>query len=217
VDSGALAMTAVATSFWQWLPVARNPLWLSEVRDIARDAEARRQLADYDTGSISEYEAYLLRALATFLQAHVVIDVGTFIGTSACALASALTVQLVYTCDASNDCLPSSVAIETFPKTTSLEMLRELKTRCVKADLCFFDGVLRDEDADLLAKVTHPKTVFAVHDYNYGPKIRKHGMETVPRKGIGNIRLLQPRWPEHVLVEPLPDSLIALLVPESLL
>lgn len=207
----------VATSFWQWLPVARNPLWLSDVRDIARDAEARRRLADYDTGSIAAYEAYLLRALATFLQARVVIDVGTFIGTSACALASALTVQSVYTCDASNDCLPSSGKIETFPKTTSTVMFAELVKRRVHADLCFFDGVLRDVDVPLVTELTTTATIFAVHDYNYGPKIRKYGMETVPRKGIGNIRLLQPWFPSHVVVEPLPDTTIALLVPESLL
>lgn len=211
-------MTAVATSFWSSvLPAKPNTVWWKEIEYLWHEADGRRRLADYNTGSIALNEAYQLRALAEFLKARVVIDVGTFIGTSACALASASTVGHVMTCDASNNCLHESGVIETFPKTTSVDMFRNLVRRGIKADLCFFDGVLRDEDVDLLKKVTTPNVVFAVHDYNYGPKIRKHGLETVPRKGIGNIRLLQPRWPKHVLVEPLPDSLIALLVPESLL
>jgi hypothetical protein len=203
-----------------WASILPEPAimkWLTDVDLLWLEAHGRRGRADYDTGSIALNEAYQLRALAEFLKARVVIDVGTFIGTSACALASASTVREVYTCDFSNDCLPSSDVITTFPKVRSTDMLRDLAKRSVKADLCFFDGVLRDEDVDLLEWVTTPKVVFAVHDYNYGPKIRKHGLETVPRKGIGNIRLLKRRWPSHVLVEPMPNSLVALLVPESLL
>jgi hypothetical protein len=199
------------------LPVPPNVVWQEEARRILAEAESRRWRCDYNTGSIAEFEAYLLRALAERLKARVMIDVGTFIGASACALASASTVQAVYTCDISNDCLGSSDVITTYPRVSSTMMLRDLATRGVRADLCFFDGVLSDEDVDLLTKATTPHVVFAVHDYNYGPKIRKHGFETVPRKGIGNIRALQRRWPSHVVVKPLPDSLVALLMPESLL
>jgi hypothetical protein len=199
------------------LPDHPNPVWQEDARRILAEAEKRRWLSDYNTGSIAEFEAYLLRALAEFLKARVVIDVGTFIGTSACALASASTVTAVYTCDASNDCLHSTDVITTFPKVGSTEMLRTLAKRGVRADLCFFDGVLRHEDIDLLTRVTTPKVVFAVHDYNYGPKIKKHGLVTVPRKGIGNIHALRRAWPSHLLVEPLPNALVALLMPESLL
>ncbi len=198
------------------LPDPSNAVWQDEVHRVVTEAEPRHALADYDTGSILESEAYLLRALAEFLKARVVIDVGTFIGTSAGALASASTVRDVYTCDISNDCLPSAGAIETFPKTSSTVMLAELARRGIRADLCFFDGVLRDEDVRLLAYVTAPGVVFAVHDYNYGPKIRKSGaLETVPRKGIGNIRALQTVWKSYIVMDPLPETTVALFVPES--
>lgn len=193
-----------------------NVRWLADVRHIVAEAEPRRHLADYDTGSIAEHEAYLLRALAEYLEARVVIEVGTFIGTSTCALASASTVQAVYTCDASNDCLPSTDVITTFPRVSSLQMLSLLATRGVQADLCFFDGSLTEPDIDLLARVCGPETVFAVHDYNYGPKIRTWGPQTVPRKGIGNVRLLERRWLTHRVIEPVPETTLALFLPESL-
>lgn len=195
--------------------------WQADALRIAADAEPRRKRAGYDTGSILEYEAYLLRALAEHLQTTVVIEVGTFIGTSTHALAAASTVEAVYTCDVSNDCLKGTDVIRTFPKTRSTDMLRTLVAKGVRADLCFFDGVLSAEDVDLLTEATSPEPVFVVHDYNYGPKKRvRNGavcFETVPRKGIGNIRLLQQQWPAYVVVEPLPETTLGLLVPESVL
>lgn len=189
------------------------------MRRLAIEAEARRGAADYDTGSILEIEAYYLWAIAESIGARVVIEVGTFIGMSTTALASASTVEAVYTCDASNDCLPSTSVIRTYPKRSSTDMLRELRTRGVVADLCFFDGALSPVDADLLKALTHARTVFAFHDFNFGPKQRvKNGnayLETMPRKGIGNVNLLKPRLWKHVLVPPLPDTTLALLVPES--
>lgn len=210
-------MTAVALAAW-WsvvLPAVPPKAWLEDTRQIAADAEARRVRADYNTGSITAWEAYLLRALVEHLRAQVVIEVGTFIGTSTYAIAFASTVMAVYTCDASNDCLPSTEVIRTFPKQSSTHMLQRLVQDSVQADLCFFDGTLQPTDLDLLVRVCGPRTVFALHDYTYGPKRRKSGWVTVPRKGIGNARLLQPHWPTHRIVEPLPDTTLALLVPEA--
>lgn len=193
----------------------------ARVQRIMLSAEARRVRADYDTGSITEQEAVSLCALAEYLKARVVIEVGTFIGTSTEALAHAATVEAVYTCDCSNDCLPQTDIIHTHPRLRSTDMLRRLVALKVRADLCFFDGVLSAEDADLLGSVTHPRTVYALHDYNYGPKIRRKGgsvyLETMPRKGIGNGDLLRPRLPKHVLVEPADGTTLALIVPEVLL
>lgn len=209
--------TAVASVWNALLPAELNTAWLDEVCQIAAEADARRVKADYDTGSILEQEAYLLRVICERVQARTVIEVGTFIGTSTLALASASTVQRVYTCDVSNDCLPNSGNVVTFPKTTSTEMLFELEAKGVKADLCFFDGVLAQVDVELLASICSKHPVFALHDHNYGPKIRKHGMETMPRKGIGNRQLLERQWPTHVLAEPLPGTTLAVMVPEGLL
>ena len=204
-------------TFWdRVLPAEVNTAWQIEMQSIADEAYARRATAHYDTGSILESEAYALRALAEYLRARVVIEVGTFIGTSTCALASAPTVEAVYTCDVSNDCLPSAGVITTFPKQTSAEMLRHLVDRGVKAHLCFVDGVLSVQDIALLSEVCEPYAVFALHDYNYGPKIRKSGMETMPRKGIGNAALIQKRWKTHAVVKPRTPETLALLVPESL-
>jgi len=215
MDSSALAVDVWASL----VPSALRADKQARVRQLAIEAEARRQAADYDTGSILEVEAALLWALAEAIQARVVVEVGTFIGMSTTALASASTVQTVYTCDASNDCLPATKAIRTYPKCSSTDMLQDLRKRGVVADLCFFDGTLRPVDADLLKGLTHRETVFAFHDFNFGPKERvKHGrtyLQTVPRKGIGNVDLLKPRLWKHVLVNPLPDTTLALLVPEA--
>lgn len=216
MDHSALAVDV--SSFWSSvLGTVPNAVWQADVRRILIDAEGRREAADYDTGSITEQEAYALVALAEGLRARIVIEVGTFIGTSTCALASASSVRAVFTCDASNDCLKDTDKIRTFPKQTSNQMLRSLKERGVIADLCFFDGVLNEADIAALVYVTSPRVVFAMHDHNYGPKIRKRGLETMPRKGIGNARLLRAAWPHYALVEPLPETTLALLVPESML
>ena len=150
----------------------------------------------------------------------MILEVGTFIGTSTTALASARSVEALYTCDASNNCLPETGVIHTYPKQTSSAMLRDLGRRGVLADLCFFDGALHTDDALLLAGVTTPNTVYAFHDYNYGPKIRQKPdgstyLETMPRKGIGNVNLLRPQLPRHILIEPLAGTTLALLIPES--
>lgn len=206
----------LAVNVWsRFLAVPHQP-WQDAIARICVEADARRARADYDTGSILASEAYALLALAEYLQARTVIEVGTFIGTSTCALAEASTVKAVYTCDVSNDCLGTHGPITTFAKQTSTQMLRALKARGVKADLCFFDGVLKPEDIALLAAVCANAPVFAVHDYNYGPKIRPWGLETMPRKGIGNVDLLKQQWPSHVVVDPVGESsTLALLVPEA--
>ncbi len=208
-----------ALSFWPRVLDAAPRDAREIVESIVEDAEKRRRKATYDTGSILAHEALLLLALAQYLSARIVIEIGTFIGTSTVALASASTVASVFTCDASNDCLPSHGAIRTYPKKTSTEMLTELVKRRVIADLCFIDGVLGTADLRLLLDSTHPNTVYAFHDYNYGPKLRKRGKIelNIPRKGIGNVRALTPHLPSHVLLRPEPDTTLALLMPESLL
>lgn len=189
----------------------------SVVRAILQDSERRRRFADYDTGSVTGFEAFCLLALVQACQARVVIEVGTFIGVSTRALALGALVRAVYTCDASNDCVPPTDVIRPYPKRSSTAMLQDLVRLEVRADVCFFDGVLREGDADLLMRVTHPDTVYAFHDYNYGPKLRKGGrLETVPRKGIGNVHVLRPLLPTHVLIDPQPETTLAVLVPESL-
>lgn len=202
-----------AVNVWDRFLAVRHQPWEDTIARICVEAEARRVRADYNTGSILASEAYALLALAEYIQARVVIEVGTFIGTSTCALAAASTVRAVYTCDVSNDCLNATDKITTFPKQTSRQMVNALHGRGVNADLFFVDGVLQPVEAEMLLWVSQASPVFAFHDYNYGPKIRRWGLETMPRKGIGNVRLLQQQWPTHVVVEPMGESTMALLVP----
>jgi hypothetical protein len=205
----------VVDSYWASLKVSADIR--SRVAALAVDAEARRAQADYNTGSILESEACLLAVLSEVTQARTIIEVGTFIGMSTTALSLGSAVQSVYTCDGSNDCLPATTVIRTYPKRTSTHMLRDLGRLGATADLCFFDGVLQQADSSLLRGLVHDQTVYAFHDYNYGPKQRigRQGpyLETVPRKGIGNVRLLIPMLKRHRLVEPLPETTLALLVP----
>jgi len=212
-------MSAVTTHTWSsFVPSVTRTDWQEEIRQLTVRAEARRFLADYDTGSILPEEAYQLRALAESLKTEVVIEVGTFVGLSTTALASASRVTAVYTCDASNDCLQATLLIRTHAKQSSTEMLVALLLQQVKADLFFFDGTLTQADAPYVRRLSHGRTVYAFHDYNHGPKQRlKHGRlswDIVPRKGIGNVRLLHPSLPSHELVEPLDGTTLALLVPK---
>lgn len=205
----------MGASFWATVCGTQPGDRADVVQRLMDDAEARRSRADYDTGSILATEAAMLWALADYLAACVVIEVGTFIGVSTTALAAGASVQRVYTCDASNDCLPSGDVIQSYAKRSSTQMLRDLVARGVLADLCFFDGTLVPADVPLLKRVTGPETVFVVHDYNYGPKQRKHGLVTVPRKGIGNIEMLKPMRAGRVLVSPEHGTTLAALVPEG--
>jgi len=210
-------------AFWDSvLPSPPNAEWMTRVSELAAEASQRRSKADYNTGSIAWMEAYQLCALANHLQAKTVIEVGTFIGTSTHALGMGSNVEVVYTCDSSNNCCPATDKIKPHPFTGSIDMLNSLLKLGVKADLCFFDGHLKRVDCDALKGLTHANTVFAFHDYNYGPKIRRRPdgttyTETLPRKGIGNVDMIKPQLPHHVLIEPIQGNVLALLVPESML
>jgi predicted O-methyltransferase YrrM len=199
------------------LPSPANDEWLNEAVRIDKKADKLRARATYDTGTILQLEAYLLRALVERLQARVVIEVGTFIGTSTKAIASGSTVEAVYTCDCSNDCVKATRVIRTFPRINSTVMLQQLAKRGVRADFCFFDGALTQRDVDLLAQTTHERTVFAVHDYTYGAKRRKKQTlyVMVARKGIGNVELLRQAFPRHQLLEPIAGTTLAVLLPEA--
>ena len=211
MDSGALAMNA-----WQRFWDAASEERRLEGERVLAEAEARRAAADYNTGSITAVEATLLRSLAEHVGASVVIEIGTFIGASTHALAASDGVAAVYTCDASNDCVQSDGIITSFPRASSTQMLRALVSRGVRADLCFFDGVVQKADLSPLARLCGPQAVFAVHDYNYGPKIRSSGaVVTVPRKGIGNIQAIASQWPTHVLTEPMAETTLAAWAPKG--
>lgn len=174
------------------------------IDDAVRDAdvcEGRRRLADRDTGTISAEASLYLRALAAWAGARIAVEIGTFIGTSATALAHVC--QRVYTCDGKNDCFPSTKQIVCFPKSKSTTMLRFLAGQKIRANFFFVDGRIRMEDLSLIPLVAEPGTVFAFDDFEDGDK------------GQDNIDLLQPFYPEYVVVPPPQmDTTIAAFVPK---
>ena len=179
--------------------------WLKQIRFDAVDCEARREHADYDTGTVPEASAVVLRALCEWYQPRRIVEIGTFIGTSALAMLGCASVTRIDTCDKSNHCGPWPDRIVAYPKTKSTTMLRQLRK---PVDLFFFDGRIQRDDLPLIQALSTPHTVYAVDDYE--------GRE----KGVINAELLQPIAPTHQLIPP-PDSVwslpsrttVAVLVP----
>lgn len=187
-----------------------QPGWRDSVQQILTDAERRRPLAAYNTGTISEAACLYLMAVTRVLQpAKVAAEIGTFIGTSATVIS--LNVDRVYTCDKSNDCFKGNARIVCNPFTRSKRMLAELLRRGVSVDLFFFDGRIRDmAEVQLILALSKSTTVYAFDDFE--------GNE----KGAINVDKLLPHLPigSHFLIPPPSDVLgldskttIAALVP----
>lgn len=185
--------------------VSLDAMWLYEIRAQAIECEARRHLAKYDTGTISEAACIYLRMLTERLQPTVAIEVGTFIGSSTMAIHAGR----IYTCDKDNDCVPRSKRIRPFPYTRSTEMLKRLVADGVRADFFFFDGRIKDADERLILALSTPQTVYAFDDYE--------GRE----KGVLNVERMRPHLPTYTVVAPPADVLglpskttIAVMVPQ---
>lgn len=199
-------------AFWEARFSGVPDSWRADAERTAAHAESRRARAKFNTGSITTTAAVALRAIAAWAQARTVIEVGTFIGNSTETLRRVATT--VYTCDASNDCLPSGNGIETFPKHTSTEMLTALAARCVRADLAFIDGKLDVADVALLRRVMTDDAVYLLDDYYLGPSLGPKPS----RKGVTNAGyLLDSLSGTHRFFPPpnLPSVTIAAFVPES--
>lgn len=172
-----------------------RPDWLPQIRAQAVECEARRPFTrkPSKTGTISEAACLYLRAIVDAIRPNMVVEIGTFIGTSTLVLAS--TGATVFTCDKDNDVLPTTDQIKAFGKTASTEMLRRLNV--LRIDLWFFDGRIQDDDLPFIRDYSSTRTVFAFDDYE--------GHE----KGVINTRRLQPLFPTHRLIAP-PTSVAGL-------
>lgn len=162
--------------------------WLPQIRAHAIECEARRSLAKYNTGTISEAACVYLRSLTEYFKPAIAIEVGTFIGSSAMAIHAGH----LYTCDKSNDCVQSSKRITAFGYTRSTNMLKALVRKGVRADFFFFDGRIQDADEALILELSAPSTVYAFDDYE--------GRE----KGVLNVERLRPYLLKHTLILPPP-------------
>ncbi len=176
--------------------------WVADAHAWDAIAGHRRAKAKFKTGSVTTAAAVAIREVATWAQAKIAIEVGTFIGNSTMALKAVA--EHVHTCDFSNDCLEPHTGITTYPYQTSLSMFTQLRDRRVVGNFCFFDGRLSEKDADILPKVTTYDCVFLFDDYE--------GRQ----KGVKNVELLAPRLPGYsfIVLDEL-NTTLAMLVPSS--
>lgn len=210
--------------FWEAV-LSRTEEYENEKRQLIgalKDLEPLRLSADYNTGSISAAAAWCLYNMVRYFDATRAIEIGTFIGRSTVAMATAMNDKgckgEIYTCDVSNKInIPRAGATQIFqfPKTTSTQMLSTLTGTF---DFCFFDGRLADPDLDLLADKIDERSIIALDDFE--------GME----KGVINLTKLRtiPKLKHHFLVYPVPvdalrgmgftgHSTIAALIPTSVI
>lgn len=192
--------------FWAETLAAVRPTWLPEIDQVIEQAEARRSRAQYDTGTISRAACLYVRALSVRVRPRIAVEIGTFIGSSTFSMQAGH----LYTCDKSNDCVPSSRTVTCYPFHSSTKMLRALANRGVLVDFFFIDGRLREGDEDLLWRLSTRRTVYAFDDYE--------GHE----KGVINVDRVHPSVPTHHLIPPPPTVLdltgqttIAVLWPEA--
>lgn len=188
-----------------------DPEWFEIMRTIVAQCERLRPAGEKAVrrGTMSEASCACLFALTNSLLPRVVVEIGTFIGTSTRVLG--IGAEHVYTCDDRHDLLKGWPHITTYPHTVSTVMLTDLVRRGVVAELFFFDGRIQDEDVPLIRQLSAERAVYAFDDYE--------GNE----KGVVNVRKLRPHLPGYVLVEP-PDQVlglasrttIALLVPKDM-
>lgn len=206
-------MTA-AVDLWGRVLSAVSPADIDAVRVICAQAEGRRKVATYNTGTIGLASAVLLRAVTSRLRPETAAEIGTFIGTSTFSIVA----DRVYTCDKNNACVGSTHTVVAFPKTRSTVMLRKMREKGIPVDFWFLDGRIEPDDVAFIRELSSPAAVFALDDYTIG--VRRAGD---PDKGILNAEILQPLFPLHQLYPP-PDHVlglgqtsIALLAPEGVL
>lgn len=193
-----------------------EPFWdgvLCGLEEAAAQAEALRARlfaleglrgsADYNTGSITWTAAACLYTLALGYQARRVIEVGTFIGKSTVAMASAMDDRgapgEIYTCDMSNHLtLPwdGKTRIQQFPGASSTAMLSKLEG---EFDFAFIDGRFERADLEHFNRLTTPDTIVALDDFE--------GIE----KGVVNLSKLREleKFRNHMLIYPPSAAVLA--------
>lgn len=179
----------------------------------------------YQTGSISFASGMVLYFLTRKIMPTRVFEVGTFIGRSTAAMLLAMdrngtADRMLYTCDLSNDFVMDTSAFKTtikaMPRKGSTEALQAAVADGKTIDMFHLDGRLQGPDMEMVAKLSHERTVFLLDDFE--------GIE----KGVINAIYLRqnPKFANYFLIEPpLPEvlgplgmhdrSITALLVPPS--
>ena len=191
--------------------VLSEALWTRVFENAApRYLESLDQLrgqAQYKTGSISTATQWLLFSMSYLWQPQVAVEIGTYIGKSALAIAlgadAAGQTMEIHTCDMSNHFdLPtiSRAKVIQYQGSASTQMLSELVEDGYESRVQFFhvDGRLSKEDVALLMRLSSNDAIVALDDFE--------GVE----KGVANLFNLRAAgaFVDHVAFYPPPERLI---------
>ena len=131
------------------------------------------------SGSILESDVEVLYDLMVKHRPKVVIEIGTWFGTSAMVMDAGD--NFVYSCDKHNVRVYESESVKYFNCTSDV-FLDQLRKQGVKADLIFVDAGMFRGDDKRIGKVMRDEFVFVTHDYIKG------------EKGWRNIRAMRKRF-----------------------
>jgi len=200
-----LSLRIISKIFWEIILTEDQFVNSEEKRELFDNLislENLRGEADYNTGSISISQAYLLYLFLKYFKPIKVIEIGTFIGRSTISMANAIETYSdkgeIYTCDFSNDIkLPwkGKCKIKQFPKTKSSEMLNNLKG---EYDLVFIDGRVSDEELSTFESLINQNTIIILDDFE--------GIE----KGVVNLAKLRQinKLNQHLLINTISEDLL---------
>jgi hypothetical protein len=219
--------TRLSTSTWESVFDYSAPYAFTEMGKLMQNAlslEERRSQADYDTGSISTAAVWSIFSACLYFQPKMVAEVGTFIGKSTLAIASAMDlcrheVFGVFTCDFSNNIglnLGTRTPIMQFPKQPSTAMFSQMVKDGIRCDILLIDGRLQEADLDLLPSVLHEQSVILLDDF-----------EGTEKGCVNAMVLMQSLSKNHYLIYPpsrqalerrglMDGCTLAMIVPRSL-
>jgi hypothetical protein len=186
--------------------------------------EKLREHADYNTGSISTSTIWSIFSACLYFQPKLIAEVGTFIGKSTFAAASAMDLMPheplgVFTCDFSNDIklnLKTRTPIIQFPRKPSTVMFSEIEKTGMRCDMLLLDGRLQDADLPILSSVLYDQSVFLLDDFEGTEKGCVNSMLIM--QSLGNTHhLVYPPSSEALLRRGFKDGCtLAMIVPKSL-
>ena len=224
-----LSESMISDVFWKAL---RTSYYASRAQDEATlIANSTGPLVDEFpsiAGSISTEGTKMLWLVTRYFSPKNVCEIGTYIGRSALAMAfgGLDSINQIYTCDGTFDCLDLEKLKKTFSvkekfnaidkisyfgKTMSTDMLNTLKSKDVKIDFLFIDGRISMQDCEILAQILSEDCIILLDDFE--------GVE----KGVSNALLLRGLLKGHILLQPEYNEKIgyrgvtAVMVPANLL
>jgi len=143
---------------------------------------------DIETRAIPEEDFEVLESLIKKYNPKIILEVGTWIGTSAMAMDMISNGAKIYTCDEHNMCVYESPNV-TFYHCSGKSVLAIMPRRNIQPDFIFIDAGMRKYIPSVLAAMTKD-FVFVVHDYVQGSKGWRN-MEAL-KKLVKNITIIKP-------------------------